>query len=80
MFLIYIVIWCYFEFYFISKQFMEWKVQNSKFWGQISINKISININLKFMKLVAYDSSQDVNSFYKKKWNILASHKKFIYT
>jgi len=40
---------------------MELKIKESKFRGQISINK-----NPKLMKLVACDSSQDVHFFYKK--------------
>jgi len=58
---------------------MEWKIKISKFWGQISINKILMNKNPKFMKLVTYDSSQDVHPSYKKKWDILTFHKKFIF-
>jgi len=44
------------------------------------MNKISINKNLNFIILVICDSIQDVHSSYKKKWNILASHKSlFLY-
>jgi len=53
----------------IFLQFMEWKIKISKFWGQISINKISMNKTTKFIKLVTCDSSQDVHSSYKKKWD-----------
>jgi len=59
-------------------QFMEWNFfKINKFWGQISINKISINKNSKIMKLITCDSSQVVHSSYKKKWDILTLHKKF---
>jgi len=61
-------------------QFMEWKIKKTKFWGQISINMISINKNPKIMKLITCNSSQDVHSSYKKKWDILTLCKKKIFT
>jgi hypothetical protein len=66
-------------FYFIFLQFMEWKLEFSKFWGHFSINKISMNKNSKIHEFLTCDSSQDVHSFYKKKCDILTFHKKFFF-
>jgi len=59
---------------------MEWKIKSSKFWVQISINKNSMDKNPKFMKLIICDSSQNVHSSYKKKWNIVTFHKMFTFS
>jgi len=60
-------------------QFMEWNIQESKLKCQISNLRILFLKNLKFIKLVTWDSIQDVHSSHKNELYILTFSQKVFF-